>query len=224
MEELEAVEAGNETLAKITLYVDGGHNIVGCKIVAEEEEVLSWVTARSGANFATEIKMPGMEIEGSGKEKRDVVDGEYTIKVEEIKLCEIALEDFSTKDEKLNGKIRITPSSELLESAGMGSNVISVLALVDLELELGFASEKDTTAMDVNILSGNELFVGLTFTATETKADKVKAPSKNVIEAENMSDWVASLDLNQIITNLEKAGVPSDLVEMIKNSGILNIG
>lgn len=204
----------NETLATVTIYADASHDLVGGKIKADGEEVLYCATVRNGDNFEFELKSDVLVITGTGTEKKDVVSGEFVVKVEETKICTLTLTNFTTKDNLLNGKITITPTSDLFELFAVDGADASVISLANFELELNFKSKKDTAEFDINVLSGKELFAGITVSNKETKADKITLPA-NTVDADNAEEWLESLDVEKLLDKLEEAGVPEDLLSLI---------
>jgi len=209
----------NETFATITLYVNNSHDIVGCSVEADDEEMVFCAKVCDGKNFAYEMTAPGVEITGEGTEQDGVIDGEFAVKAGDMKICNFSLVGFSTKDNLLNGKIRIVPSSDLLKQAGMESAAVSAISLANFELELGFTSQQNAGSIDINLLSGGDLFVGITISATQTNAEKIEVPTgNNVIDEYYADEWLEGLDVEKLLDNLENAGVPSELVDFLRDA------
>ena len=123
--------------------------------------------------------------------------------------------------EYINGKFRVKPSSELLKNMGLDSGASSLLAIVSPELELNFETSEKSAKIDVNLISSEEVFLGVTVSGKETKAEKIELPnSKDVYEEENADEWLETIDMDALLKKFEEAGVPSDLVNTLK--GLVN--
>ena len=115
LDELEDLDYDNETIINLVDYVNSKHEIVGRKLEVFDEEIISCVVARKGKKFAAEIEMPSVKIQGSGTEKNDVINGEFSLKVEGKKILEATVKDLSYNADNyalLNGNIRIYPRSK----------------------------------------------------------------------------------------------------------------
>ncbi len=208
----EEPENANEKL-RIVTYVNGDHEVVGRKFTFDGEST-RYVTVRDGDNFAFEMKASEVKITGAGIEKKDVLNGKFTLKVDNKVICDVTAQDLSTKDNMLNGKAVVTPSSEFLESIGLGSTGASVVALANPELEFAFENTKDSSKMDINLLSGKEMLFGITLTAKEAETAEIKMPdSGKVVEDTEVENWLQSFDFEGLVNKLKDAGVPSDLLQ-----------
>ncbi len=218
---IDEADFDNETILTLTDYVNSKHEIVGRKLEVGDEEIFSYITVRKGKNFATEVDIANsVKLEGGGTDKSDIVNGEFTFEAEDIDIGKITLKDFDTKkaeDGYLNGSIRLTPSKELLEEMGLDASGTAILsALAEPSLELSFASDKNTSAVDINLLAKGDVLFGISMTAKEKKATAVSKPADDkIISSENADEWLESVDLDKLIEALKKTSIPEALIDVI---------
>lgn len=199
----------------INFYVNNSHEIVGMQYEIDSEAV-RYITVRDGEKFAFELDADVLKINGSGTEKDGVVNGEYTFKVEGEKVFTVAVENFSQKDGLVKGKLVLTPSKNLMEEMGLGSAAGAMVAMVDPALELVFANETNSASLEINLLSGKDLLVGITVSAQEKTAGDITMPDPNKVVSEgNAEQWAESFDLEGLRKQLIDAGVPQSLLEFL---------
>lgn len=220
LESLEDADIGDETILTLTDYVNSKHEIIGRKIEAEDEEVLYYATLRKGKNFATEIEIPDMKIKGTGTDKNNVLNGEFTVKVDKEQLCSIIITDFDTKKAEngyLNGNIRIIPSEAMLETMGLDSTNAAVVSIADPELEFNFVSSKNMSSIDINFNNNSKLFFGFTVTSNSIDVTDIDMPSADkIVDSEDADEWADSLDVDKFISALEKTSIPEELISTIE--------
>ncbi len=211
LDEIDAAEAPNITILTLTDYVNADHEIVGRKLDMGGMELLSYLTATEGNNFAFEAscEMAGFSITGEGEKKGDAVNAEYTLTMNETDILNVAFIDF----DGTVGDIKIKPSAELLSLVLGGNTESSVASMLDPALKISLGEN----SVALSLLSKNDALVTLTMSATTDSGDEVKMPDENkVVDLENADDWAASLDLGKLVDALEEAGLPSELVTMLE--------
>ncbi len=206
----------------LTQYINGSHEVVGYGLTVEGEEVVRTVEIRDGSKLAYEMKIAdAVEVVGEGTEKKGAVTADYTVSIqrvdydedfepvyEKLEIMTVSLVDFKAEGETVNGKIRIAPSSKLMKEIGLPSELSSVINLADAKLELNIASGKNVGSVEINILSGEDLLVGVAFTATEKKATAITEPA-NTCDLEDIEDWLEGLDVEKLVKALDDAGLPA---------------
>lgn len=207
----------------LTQYINGSHEVVGYALTVDGEETVRCVEIRDGSKLAFELEVPGtLEILGAGTEKNGTVTADYTVAVdyptfdeetyevvyEKMDVVTVSLIDFKAEGETVNGKIRIAPTSDLLKTLGLSSAASSAIDLASLQLELGFATTKNGGSVEINILSGEDLLVGLSFTAAEKKASAISEPT-DTCDVEDIEDWLEGLDVEKLVKALDDAGLPA---------------
>ena len=214
----------------LTEYVNDNHEVVGRKIALNKEEIFKYIEVQKGSKIAYHLNAADMlEINGEGTRKKGATSATYTISTavltgEMQDLLDIELVDFSAKDGKLNGKIRLAPSADVMEELGLPSDVTSVVSMLDPKLEFGFVTTDKTQSIEINILSGNELLVGVSFSTTTTKATAITEPKKtiDINDTEALEEWAMSIDLEAFLEDLEDAGLPiSEFLGAQKDSGTI---
>lgn len=209
-------EMGMEDMELVlTDYVDSNHQVVGQKIVVADQEVLRYIEVQKGNNIAYELNAADMVvISGEGTRKKNVTNAVYTISVQDMEIMNIELVDFSSKDNKLNGKIRFAPSDEIMEPFMDGfqlpAEIAGVIGVLEPKLELGFVTTDKTTSMEMNVLTGNDLLVGVSFSTTMKDATAIKLPKNTVdiTDEDAMEDFANSINVDKFIEDLEDAGIP----------------
>jgi len=208
--------------AVLTQYINGSHEVVGYAFAVDGEEGFRCVEVRDGSKLAFELVVPGtLEILGEGTEKSGAVTADYTVSVnypsydpetydvtyEKVDVLTISLVDFEAEDDALNGKIRLAPTADLLKQMGLSSATSSAINLAELQLELSFVTAKNSATTEINVLSGEDLLVGLAFTGTEKKATAITEPA-NTCDVEDIEDWLEDIDTEELLDALDEAGLP----------------
>ena len=212
LNDLNKEEFENEEILTITDYVNSSHEIIGRSIKMGDYDILSYITAKDGDKFATKIKCQNIIVKGSGTEKKDVVNGEYTLSMDEEEYLTLKVTDYNKGDIDdgiVSGKFLLTPSSALLNQM-VGSS------LMDIGIEMEIKTTEDNGMLNLNIVSKGKTLVGLETNAKKTKATKIELPdSSKVYTADQVIEWASEFDLTKITTALRDAGVDSDLVDML---------
>ena len=195
----------------ISFYVDDAHEIVGAKYKFDSD-VVYCATARDGDKFAFKLDADDLQIIGTGTETEGVVNAEYTVEAEGKAVCTIALKELSCKEGLLNGKILVTPSAKLLKQLGWDATSSSVMSLINPSVELVFVSQTDSAKLEINLVSGENLLVGLAVTTKAKEATDITMPDPNQVTPESGAEqWLYGLDVNSLYDKLVAAGVPEDL-------------
>lgn len=195
---------------RIYLYINDSHKIVGMKWKFDSDAV-SYITIRNGEKFAFKLDAEDLKIIGTGTNKDEVINGEYAVEVEGEKFFTIKLQDISCKDNLLNGKLVLTPTDALMKELDLDSTSSSIATLLNPELEITFATQTDSAEMQINLVSGENLLVGLTVTVKTKEASDVTVPAPDKVTPETEAEqWLNSWDLNRLYEKLIEAGVPED--------------
>ena len=214
--ELNNLEAeDNFDRLQISLYVDDSHDVIGKKYKIDSDFV-RYITIRDGDEYAYTFDADDLVITGNGTEKDEVVNGEYTIEIEGKEILTIALKDFSRKDGQNNGKLEVSPASDLLKGMGMDAAGSAVMALLDPTLEFVFENEDGVSKTEINLLGGKETLASITITSEKTEPGEVKLPAAGAVIPEDQADaWLEKMDFDRLYDKLVKAGVPAVLAEAI---------
>lgn len=220
LDDLNENDYENEELLTIIDYVDGSHKVVGRTIEVKGKEILSYATAQDGDEFATEIVCENVVIKGKGTEVKDVIDAEYTLIVDTEELVVLTVTDYNASkiDEGIvSGKFVVEPTEKALELLDIDDSMLSSIKLLELGLELDFASTESTANMSFNVISKDKVLFGITVESAVKEPQKVKLPaSDKVLGVDKADEWASEFDLTKITDALKEAGVPDDLVGLLE--------
>lgn len=214
LEELKA-NADSPNYILLTDYVDGDE-IVGRKLSSSTGETLVYyVTVRKGDNFAFEADLAQqISITGSGTEEDDVYDGDFEVRADGQRLMKLEVSNFYADDEKVSGKLTLKPSAAVYTQMGMDTETA-----IMMQAMLGLAVELDAEGEDAFISLGIELsgmnMISITGQTAEANPVNLIVPADyiNMLDEGSEDAWIASFDTSKLIANLEKAGVPSELID-----------
>lgn len=194
-------------------YINSKHEVVGRKLKADSNEIASYVLVRDGNKFAFELECQGVKLSGEGTEKKDVVNATFTVKNGETEICDIAYIDCKTNADYPNGKIRISPSEDLMEELDLDSSIVSALSIANPSIEFNIEGGEKSGKMEINIVSGEEVLVGLTATFKEEKPSNIKKPdSSDVYEKDEVDEWASEIDVQDLLDKLDEIGISTDFI------------
>lgn len=204
-------------------YVNAKHEIIGREIEIDDQSIVNYITIHKGGKFAFEAECEslGLKIYGDGTDKNDKITGDYEVIVNGKDLFTAELENFDTASLKklnLNGSIKIVPSSNLLSSLfDMSSTENTVLSMLEPAIKLTFETNDNSSIIAIDVMSKDDSLLKLTINGNTKKDATVTLPDENAtMSSDNVMDWVDSFDLNKIVTALETAKVPSEIVDVAK--------
>ena len=215
--EMEAEDLDTEEYIELTTYVDSAHNIIGRKLAIDRNE-LHYYTVTEGNAFTFEAALGDQaKIVGSGTNKSGQIDGTYTLNVEGSNLLELKVKDWSANGNSVKGTLVLEPSAELINQV-VGN--AAALPFADIALELKIDSDESNSSFEINLLSNEALVVGIAMGSKTTSGSSVQKPSQTIdfTNQYELQNWVTSMDFDQLIQNLRKAGVPSKLLDMLENN------
>ncbi len=204
--------SGSEIVIKV--YTDNDHEIIGFEIYANNRILLSALSAIQGSRFADEITVgirgiPVTIVSGSGNRSFGKKNGNYKIGLgsEYIKAT---VRDFETERGKLCGKIKLCIGNDFPE-------YLSDEYISDCELELDIKPSGTQKSETEAILryDGKEA-LEITFTISAKKSDNVIIPEETIDGfGGGLYEFESNADMNALISQLEKAGVPQELYDKI---------
>ena len=229
IDEMLAEIAGDTTMSEaelgsVTLYTDGDA-LAGIAIdvtsQGETQEVFSCITLNTADKTGTKLNAANrFAIEGSGSLTGGKLSGTYMVSVGNTALLSVELKDCVENGANVSGTVRIFPEDGLYDM--MGSQVSSALSVVDFGLEFIFNSTANSGEVTINILRETTVYAGVTIkTSIGTNANVTLPSDSQVVDMQDrtaLESWVSSLDLNKIVDNLRKGGLPSQLVEALETA------
>lgn len=218
--DLEDVEETDEENPIVLItYVDKDHNIIGRKLTMSDQDnprgVFYFYTVTDGDEFAFEAAIPSdvddtddAKVTGSGTKKSGKTTGEFTLAIEGTDFVTLKLEDFNMK----GGTLTLDPTEAAEEAMGMDN-----IPFNELSLQI-----KLSDGIELNILSEGKLLAGLALKGGESDGPNLSEPNKatDAMDSNAMQKWAEKLVLDKVLDNLEKAGVPSELVDALRNGNL----
>lgn len=224
-------ESGMEIISW-TDYVDDSNHVIGrtVEIPLEDGISVSYLTATDGNDFAYTADIAGfVAINGTGTTDDGKINADYTVSVANIPVVgsldvlNIEAVDVDEKEYEngyVYGTVILTVNEDVLsvlsqysDQLGIPAYVLELLNNYDISIEL----ETKEDYCGISLMLDGELFLGITAEYKSTNASGLKEPSKTV-DIEDAQDWVESFDFDELIKNLEKAGVPDELVELVEEA------
>ena len=205
-------ESTDDVALILDTYVDDNHQIVGRQLeVVAANEKMGYLTATKGVDFGFEFYAGGAEASGKGTITNDGTTGKFDVYVDGMKAMTLDFLNVELEKDILTGTVTITPDSMLLEEAGLDSSVTSMLGgYLSIRLTL------EEKSADLSLMAGNGELLGMEIAMTDSKLENINIPdSISVEDNAAMEQWVTELDLNGVIGNLEDAGVPAELIEIL---------
>lgn len=194
-------------------------------VFAEDEEstkIYSY-SLTEGEDTAFVLDLMGqLRFEGTGTNNGKKANGTYTLTVAEMEIGTVEVKDFDMKaleKGELDGTVRLNLSNAFIEQA-VGPNAFLTSATV---LEIVLKTEGTAASVAYNLYSGSALIAGIFVSSKVVPAEKIQVPENyaDASDTAQMQQWAANADLEKILQNLRKAGVPEELVEMLEaNMGL----
>lgn len=215
-------ELSEAPLGAVTLYTDGD-TLAGLAVEVtsqgQTQEVFSCITLNAADKTGTKLNAANrFAITGSGSLTGGKLNGTYEVSVENKVLLSVELKDFVEDGANVSGAIRLWPEDGLYDM--MGSEATSALSVMDLGLEFVINGTANSCELTINILNGDKVYAGITVKSTVSTNASVTLPSgSQVVDANDsaaVQNWASALDLNKIVENLRKGGLPSELVQALE--------
>lgn len=210
-----------EGSVEVTTYVDGKGKLTGLAVEMGRSKFVDMYIVRDGDKFAVCLEFPEGEIEltGEGTDKKGIINATYELEYSGTKLGKLEVKNFDSEG-LTKGTLILTPDEELFEMIAGGSSSAAVSGLISaqLGLELSFSGSEKDASFSIAILGGSKDMIRLSMDAKTKTPTAIKAPSDGI----SMSDddagiaWVESWDIDAVLDNLRKAGVPSDLMDLLE--------
>lgn len=206
-------EVDRSTFLTIETFLDSKDTIAGRTFTIEyagEELSAHYITVTEGDEFAFDAELDTMSITGEGTIKDGKRSGSYTLTMEGMDYATLEIEDYACpEDGPLTGTFRLIPSSEIYEMMDMDSSVTGVLGQAAVALTL----DGDSVILGIE-LAGSEL-ISLGLSGSTNKPSQIALPNGvSTEDDEGGMKWLAELNFDGILDSLEKAGVPSEYVDM----------
>lgn len=213
----EITETDTENPITLVTYVDKNHNIIGMKLSMSAQDsnrgMAYYYTITEGDQFAVEFAIPSdvddtddFKLSGNGTKTDGKTNGTYTITFEGKDYLKLKVEDLTAE----SGTLTLTPTETMVYDLGLNA-----LPFKNLAVQIKLAGD----GVELNVLSENKMLAGLALKAIQSAGPNLSEPSNatDAFDSAAMQSWAEKLDLTKVLDNLEKAGVPSALIEGIIN-------
>lgn len=212
-------DVSEEDYLLLDVYVDMQSNLRGHRLtvysdgVAEELPIYILSVVEDGITH-TEIALGSAYITGESTEQKDVLQGSYSLSVEDQAVMTVELKDVT----ETSGTIRLIPSEEILNMLLAENELVSVLN-GNIALEVSVDTQNELPAFAVRILADTELLIGLRVSSALSNSTAITVPTDtlDLTDENNLIQWLTTLDFTQVMDNMEKANVPQELMEIVAN-------
>lgn len=219
----------------MTVYVDDRGQIIGRTMEfpnSWDEISLSYLYPHHGSRFGykASIMADGEEVSvtGSGKEFWNKMDGSFTIKYEGNGVVDVEVEDFDLKSLRkgyLNGCFTVTAASGIGRAWDMRSAYSSLREMrLIFDVSTGRSSEK----VSIELKEGRSSWGSLTITSKRGDGKKISVPSTKsavfVEDERDFEDWWDTIDWDDFIKKMDKAGLPSDIMDAVEEFSEMSAG
>ena len=208
-------ETDTENPITVAIYVDKNHNVVGALLKMSNQDsdrgTFYVYSVTEGDKFAFEAAIPSdvddtddFKLSGSGTKKDGKTNATYTITTDGKDYVTLKVEDLTAE----SGTLTLTPTETMVYELGLNALPFKKLAL---QIKL------DAAGVALNVLSEGKALISLELKASESAGPNLSVPSNatDAMDSNAMQAWAENLDLTKVLDNLEKAGVPSALIEGI---------
>ena len=208
-------ETDTENPITVAIYVDKDHNVVGALLKMSSQDsdrgTFYVYSVTEGDKFAFEAAIPSdvddtddFKLSGSGTKKDGKTNATYTITTDGKDYVTLKVEDLTAE----SGTLTLTPTETMVYEMGLNALPFKKLAL---QIKL------DAAGVALNVLSEGKALISLELKASESAGPNLSVPSNatDAMDSSAMQAWAENLDLTKVLDNLEKAGVPSALIEGI---------
>lgn len=211
----------------MVVYVNGKGEVIGREIKIEDETVFVYMMPQKGSKFALKTAIIDGEdeviFEGEGKKSSSSLSGEFALKMKEegekaIKFIEVEVDKFDTKKMKegyLNGTFIFKLSDEFYKE----TDAAMVGAMFgDYNIKCVFKSSKNNSYAEFALMDKDEMYAAIKMDAKVGSGKSASLPKGILVEdEEDIIEWVQTINFEKFVKNLEKAGLPIELVEEIED-------
>ena len=187
-------EANKDEYIQLVTYIDSKYNIAGMELTQpgfENRGEVHFYNLIENGNFAFESNIAAML---TGSENSKIV-GSGTVN---------------------GGKTTGTYTLQV-ENADFLNVHVQNLDITLPFVELGLQITQGENNFELKLLSASTTLVGISLWITDSNGPALNVPSNTVdgMDSSAMQQWAENLDLENLLNNLEAAGVPSELIDAL---------
>ncbi len=207
-------DASSKAFLTIDSYMDSKDNVVGHTFTVKqdgEKVSINYITVTEGDEWAFEAELAEVYIYGSGTVNGDSTSGSYTLCVSGTDYVTLELEDCVTTESGFTGTLRLIPESSIYDTMALPAAYASLLDR--LALALTVTNDSVTLAIE----TGGSSFLALTLSGEISEAKPISLPAYiDANDDEAGMQWLSELDLDAVVSNLSKAGLPNEYMEAVE--------
>ena len=160
--------------------------------------------------------MGKLEFSGTGTVKSGKASGNYVLKMDGAEFLKIELKDFTANvlsSETLEGTIRLRMGQALANQV-QANPIINENTVIELKLQI----DEQNMDLTVNLYSGDMFIAGIATKNKILKNADIKVPTEytEIADEEAMMTWVSKMDFEALLENLEEAGIPNEMIQMLE--------
>ena len=213
----------------VTVYLDKSGDVHG-RIIDAGSQKFELLMPETGGQFALTVRYTkeGEEqflLTGSGTRKGDKLTGDLDLTVKGEYYAVLGLDGFDiekVKDGYFVGAVNIKPTASLWDKVtekakdddGESKLPESVRSLLDsLVIRLDMNTSKDKAAVTLTLSNGSDKLISISVDGAKSSAKKIAT-----VDGVEPNEWAGEITLDQlekVVANVEKAGVPTAYTDMI---------
>lgn len=219
-EEMAELQGEGEEYFFITDYVNGSHEIIGREFStgarSDSSDKIAILSAKDGSDIGYEVMLGEVAFKGNGTTSGDAFTGSCALFVENNEYLKLELEDFNASNIE-NGEISGAVVLKLGSGASrfMDSQVFTTVSLLNPSVKLELDISESKTEYVVSVLTGENVLAKLAVSGEKTSVSVLDTPSADATLKASEID-PSDFDLAKIVDNLEKAGVPENLLNVLE--------
>ncbi len=208
------------------VYVDGKGQIKG-RTVKFGDMKINVLAPKKGSRIGYELSVKeageSIELSGMGKKSGDTVTGDFDLKYNGTALINITTKKLNVEDMKkglLNGQITVRASSTIGRVLG---SVSGLSILEDISMTMDFSSSEKQYSCKARIDYDDKAMASISAFVKSGKGTAASVPGKGSVvmigdyeDTDALEEWLEELDLNKLVSNLDKAGVPDEYTDELE--------
>lgn len=214
----------------INLWVDDDDNVSGISfsVAMGMDQEIKFATTKNGDKRGFEISFTQASekvgIIGSGKVKSNKLTGTYKLSVmggngKSAEFIELGLKNIDLKaidKGGFEGTISLKPGKDFIDilddsGADLDKQIEVIIKSVELEVYAKLSDNQAKYKFDVFFKGASAFGFGMDMSVKNGKP-KIEIPDEYV---EDIEDWANTIDTEKILSALEKAGIPDELIEQL---------
>ena len=211
--DLQSTEPGDSAITLVTMK--DANRFSGLTLTDSDGTMVAELLLAFDTNKEiVELKLPeDVKILGESTVNEGKQVNSWKVFVKEADMLTVYLEDIAVNGRA--GKIRLVPGAALLQELAKEAPALAMVGSVNPELRLTW---KDTN-VNVELWTGDSMFVGIDVSATAGEAYKPAKPEKTASAQDQMAllTWLSEADFSGVLQSLKNAGVPQEYVDMLQN-------